>query len=43
MRLVLASKNAKKLSELRGLLAGLDLGLVAQGEFRFCWIVDYPM
>jgi aspartyl-tRNA synthetase len=22
---------------------GLDLGLVATGEFRFCWIVDFPM
>ena len=22
---------------------GTDLGLVAQGEFRFCWIVDFPM
>ena len=32
LRLVLASNNAKKLVELRGLLAGLDLGLVAQSE-----------
>ncbi|MDE2160652.1 MAG: non-canonical purine NTP pyrophosphatase [Burkholderiales bacterium] len=32
MRLVLASNNAKKLVELRALLAGLDIGLVAQGE-----------
>ena len=31
-RLVLASNNAKKLSELRGLLAELDLALVAQSE-----------
>ncbi len=31
MRLVLASNNAKKLAELRGLLSGLDLELVAQG------------
>ncbi len=22
---------------------GHDLGLIAQGEFRFCWIVDFPM
>ena len=22
---------------------GLDLGLIATGEFRFCWIVDFPM
>jgi aspartyl-tRNA synthetase len=22
---------------------GNDLGLIAQGEFRFCWIVDFPM
>jgi aspartyl-tRNA synthetase len=22
---------------------GADLGLAAEGEFRFCWIVDYPM
>jgi len=22
---------------------GTDLGLVAEGEFRFCWIVDFPM
>jgi aspartyl-tRNA synthetase len=22
---------------------GSDLGLIAQGEFRFCWIVDFPM
>ncbi|MEO6378447.1 MAG: amino acid--tRNA ligase-related protein, partial [Caulobacteraceae bacterium] len=22
---------------------GTDLGIVAQGEFRFCWIVDFPM
>lgn len=32
MKLVLASNNAKKLSELRALLAGLPLELVAQGE-----------
>ncbi len=32
MRLVLASNNAKKLSELRALLAGVDVELVAQGE-----------
>jgi XTP/dITP diphosphohydrolase len=32
MRLVLASNNAKKLSELRALLAGLPLDIVAQGE-----------
>jgi aspartyl-tRNA synthetase len=22
---------------------GSDLGLIEQGEFRFCWIVDFPM
>ncbi|MBN9509639.1 MAG: aspartate--tRNA ligase [Alphaproteobacteria bacterium] len=22
---------------------GADLGLIAQGEFRFCWITDFPM
>ena len=32
MKLVLASNNAKKLAELRGLLAGLPLDLVAQGS-----------
>ncbi len=32
MRLVLASNNAKKLSELRALLAGLPLDIVAQGS-----------
>ena len=32
MQLVLASHNAKKLSELKGLLAGLDLAIVAQGD-----------
>jgi XTP/dITP diphosphohydrolase len=32
MRVVLASNNAKKLSELRSLLGGLNLELVAQGE-----------
>ena len=32
MRLVLASSNAKKLGELRALLAGLDVELVAQGD-----------
>lgn len=32
MRLVLASNNAKKLAELRALLGGVDLELVAQGE-----------
>ncbi|MEK8050484.1 non-canonical purine NTP pyrophosphatase [Ideonella sp. DXS22W] len=32
MRLVLASNNAKKLSELRALLGGLPLSIVAQGE-----------
>ncbi len=31
-RLVLASNNAKKLSELRALLGDLGLELVAQGE-----------
>jgi XTP/dITP diphosphohydrolase len=32
MRLVLASNNAKKLSEMRALLGGLPVELVAQGE-----------
>lgn len=32
MRLVLASNNAKKLSEMRALLSALDLQLVPQGE-----------
>jgi len=32
MQLVLASNNAKKLSELKGLLGGLDVVIVAQGE-----------
>jgi len=32
LRLVLASNNAKKLSELRALLGGLEIDLVAQGE-----------
>jgi XTP/dITP diphosphohydrolase len=32
MRLVLASNNAKKLAELRALLGGLPLEIVAQGE-----------
>ena len=32
MRLVLASNNAKKLAELRLMLAGLAVELVAQGE-----------
>ena len=32
MRLVLASNNAKKLAELRALLGGLPLHIVAQGE-----------
>lgn len=32
MRLVLASNNAKKLAELRALLQGLPLSIVAQGE-----------
>ncbi|MEN9418452.1 MAG: hypothetical protein RI988_2072, partial [Pseudomonadota bacterium] len=32
LRLVLASNNAKKLAELRALLAGLDVDLVAQGH-----------
>jgi XTP/dITP diphosphohydrolase len=32
MQLVLASNNAKKLSELRALLAGVDVTLVAQGD-----------
>lgn len=32
LRLVLASNNAKKLAELRALLAGLPLAIVAQGE-----------
>jgi XTP/dITP diphosphohydrolase len=32
MRIVLASNNAKKLVELRALLAGLDVRLVSQGE-----------
>ncbi|NRF70153.1 RdgB/HAM1 family non-canonical purine NTP pyrophosphatase [Aquincola sp. S2] len=32
MRLVLASNNAKKLAELRALLAGLPLEIVTQGE-----------
>jgi len=22
---------------------GLEMGLIAENEFRFCWIVDFPM
>jgi len=41
MRLVLASNNAKKLAELRALLAGLPLAIVAQGELGIAEI-DEP-
>ena len=27
----------------RGLRIGRELGLVEEGAFRFCWIVDFPM
>jgi aspartyl-tRNA synthetase len=38
-----AAPAAAKLAGLARTRIGTELGLVAQGEFRFCWIVDFPM
>ena len=37
-----ASKAARIAGEIRAKL-GHDLGLIEDGEYKFCWIVDYPM
>ncbi|MHA1567663.1 MAG: aspartate--tRNA ligase [Alphaproteobacteria bacterium] len=41
-----ACDEAPAAAELAGLARtkiGTDLGLIADGQFAFCWIVDYPM
>ena len=41
-----ACDEAAAAAELAGLARtriGTDLGLIAEGQFAFCWIVDYPM
>ena len=35
--------DAARLAGLARTRIGHELGLVAQGEYRFCWIVDFPM
>jgi aspartyl-tRNA synthetase len=35
--------DAAKLAGAARTKIGTDLGLIAEGEFRFCWIVDFPM
>ena len=35
--------EAPKFSGLVRTKLGADLGLIAEGEFRFCWITDFPM
>ena len=35
--------QAAKLAGAARTRAGEQLGLIAEGEFRFCWIVDFPM
>ena len=40
MRLVLASSNAKKLSELRQMLAGVNVELVAQGDLGIAEVAE---
>ncbi|MBV1687614.1 aspartate--tRNA ligase [Novosphingobium sp. G106] len=35
--------QAAKLAGLARTRTGEQLGLIAEGEFRFCWIVDFPM
>jgi len=42
----LAAGNDKQAAELAGRArarVGEELNLIAENEFRFCWIVDYPM
>ncbi len=42
----LAHKSSSDAAKLAGQLRtklGTDLGLVQEGEFRLCWIVDFPM
>jgi aspartyl-tRNA synthetase len=36
-------KTFYKFAGLARTKVGTDLGLIAEGEFRFCWIVDFPM
>jgi aspartyl-tRNA synthetase len=36
-------KVAHKFAALARTRVGQELGLIAENEFRFCWIVDYPM
>jgi aspartyl-tRNA synthetase len=38
-----ARETAAKFSGIVRTRLGTDLGLIAQGEFRFCWITDFPM
>jgi aspartyl-tRNA synthetase len=41
-----AAGNRHEAAKLAGLVRtrlGADLGLVAAGEFRFCWVTDFPM
>jgi aspartyl-tRNA synthetase len=35
--------QAAKLAGLARTRVGTDLGLIPEGEFKFCWIVDFPM
>jgi aspartyl-tRNA synthetase len=35
--------DAARLAGLARTRVGEELGLIAEGEFRFCWIVDFPM
>jgi aspartyl-tRNA synthetase len=35
--------GAARLAGAARIKLGQDLALIAQGDFRFCWIVDYPM
>jgi aspartyl-tRNA synthetase len=35
--------DAARLAGLARTRIGEELGLIAEGEFRFCWVVDFPM
>ncbi len=37
------AKNVWKLAGLLRTKLGVDLGLISQDEFNFCWVTDYPM
>ncbi len=38
-----SKKNVEKILSIARTKLGIDLGLIKDDEFAFCWIIDYPM